>query len=123
MFVVLCAIKPEKGLVELFVIANDRQMTAVWQPRKYPKRARIEKIVRGKSLDKHEFITIASAIPTAVGPVIKGKTVDQLQELIGRTVLVEATEDRPLEDLEDKEGEAKPTPTKKKRKKKATATK
>ena len=90
MFVVVCSIKPEKGMVELFIISQERQMTAVWQPRKYPKRARIEKIVRGKSMDKGEFVALAEAIPALVGEHIKGKTVTELQQLIGHTFVLES---------------------------------
>ncbi len=66
MYVIVCSIKPEKGLIELFVITEDRQITAVWMPRKYAKRARIEKIIRGKALDREQFIALATAIPAIV---------------------------------------------------------
>ena len=66
MYVVVCSIKPERGVIELFVITEDRQITAVWQPRKYAKRCRIEKIIRGPSLDKAAFVELATAIPAAV---------------------------------------------------------
>ena len=92
MYVILCAIKPKRGLIELYVITDTRQMTAVWQPRKYPKRARIEKIVRGKSLDKASFVEIAEAIPAAVGQIVKGKTIEELEALIGYTVQIEPVE-------------------------------
>ena len=89
MFVVVCSIKPQRGIIELFVITEDRQITAVWQPRKYPKRCRIERIVRGRSLDKGEFVALATAIPAIVGEHIKGKTVEELQALIGHTFAVD----------------------------------
>ena len=89
MYVIVCSIKPERGIIELFVIDGERQMTAVWQPRKYPKRCRIEKIIRGKSLDKASFVELAEAIPAAVGQIVKGKTVEELQALIGHTVQIE----------------------------------
>ena len=41
MHVLICDIKPEKGLIELFVLAEGRQITAVWMPKKYPDRARL----------------------------------------------------------------------------------
>ena len=98
MYVVVCSIKPQKGLIELFVITEDRQITAVWMPRKYAKRARIEKIIRGKALDKGQFVALATAIPAIVGDHIKGKTVEQLQELVGHTFHLDW-------DVEEEEGQ------------------
>jgi hypothetical protein len=83
MHVVICNIKPEKGLIELFVIAEGRQITAVWMPKKYPDRARIEKIVRGKALHKGQFIGLATAIPAIIREQVEGKTVQELMDMVG----------------------------------------
>jgi len=103
-YVIVCSIKPQKGLIELFVITEDRQITAVWMPKKYPKRARIEKIIRGKSLDREQFIALATAIPAIVGDAIRGKTVEQLQELIGHTFHLDWDIEAPLVAAVEEEG-------------------
>ena len=56
MFVIMSKIDLSDGLIELVIISGDHVITGCWLPKKYPDKARIEKIVRGKPLDRASFI-------------------------------------------------------------------
>ena len=83
MFVFISAVRPEKGLIELVVVLDDRVLLACWQPRKFPERIRVERIARGKSLDRAMFIEIATAVPIILKDHVIGKTPNEVSKLIG----------------------------------------
>ena len=85
MHVVICDVKPEKGLMELFVLADGRQILACWLPNKFPDRVRLEKILKGKALQKDQFMSLSTAVADIVGEQIKGKPIKELLELVGQS--------------------------------------
>ena len=89
MYLFICSIDPKVGLIELFVVGNEHQITACWMPKRYPDRARIQKIVKGRPLDKAEFVLLASTIPSILSDLVCGKTIQELRALVGKSIAVE----------------------------------
>ena len=121
MYVILTAVKPERALIELIILVEDRVILACWQPKAYATRCRIERVARGKSLDRAQFIAIASAVPSILMPHLIGKTPNEVSALVGSCFHLEDTkEEEEMVPAETTPKAKKATTRKAKGKKKAT---
>jgi hypothetical protein len=90
MHLVLTSVNPRSRLLEIIVILEGRLILCSWQPSKYPHTCRVEKIVKGKALDKDRFVALSEAVPVILREQLTGKSVREWMDLVGSSFTVEA---------------------------------